>query len=114
MLAWRVTVWLGSPVHRKKSRYEACEICMSRGKDVELRETPVGIVCQDCWTLLPACDLCHTNPAILRFRGRWLCDHCLNPDMGEDDRSEILDEAARSGESNWLNEEALWEDRRER
>lgn len=65
-----------------------CTKCRRHGKKIEVRKTPAGHRCLNCW-LKEACDICGVRAPVDTLRGLHLCERCLCP---EATRRELFDE----------------------
>lgn len=85
----RMKLWNSYSVVYADSRVYGCSECHDRKKGTQLRETPHGELCIECFLSLPPCSSCSTNIGVVQFAGQILCDECLNPSIPKDPELEL-------------------------
>lgn len=75
-----------------------CLHCRRQGANYEIKDTPIGTLCLECWLDWPACEICGVgaresvyNDAVT-FKGQYLCAECLVPEISDNYKKWSLNE----------------------
>ena len=87
---WALIAWAQSPAveaqcegRRKYYQGRKRSLRCAHTKQA-VRETPEGVYCLACWSLLPTCDICQRTKATLKHVFLSFCTSCYNPDLSEE------------------------------